>query len=66
MGSSYVSSCSEDLREDHSGQTVSAVVQCGYGEFQHSVLVLYGAQIQQAANTKMQANYIYCQHASHT
>lgn len=48
---SYVSSSSEDLGEDDSGQTISTVVQCGYGKFQHSILVLYRAQIQQAANT---------------
>lgn len=49
---SYISSSSEDLGEDHSGQTVSAVVQCGYSKFQHSILVLHRAQIQQAANTE--------------
>lgn len=47
----HISSSSEDLGEDHSGQTVSAVVQCGYSEFQHSILVLHRAEIQQAANT---------------
>lgn len=49
---SYISSSSEDLGEDHSGQTISAVVQCGYSEFQHSILVLHRAQIQQAAETQ--------------
>lgn len=51
-GVPYISSSSEDLGEDHSGQTVSAVVQCGYSKFQHSILVLHRAQIQQAAKTK--------------
>lgn len=49
---SYISSSSEDLGEDHSGQAVSAVVQCGYSELQHGILVLHRAQIQQAAETE--------------
>jgi len=49
---SYISSRSEALGEDHSGQTVSAVVQCGYSEFQHRILVLHRAQTQQAAKTE--------------
>lgn len=49
---SYISSSSEDLGEDHSGQTVSAVVQRGYSKLQHGILVLHRAQIQQAAETE--------------
>lgn len=47
----YVSGSGEDLGEDDSGQTVSAVIQSCYGKLQDSILVLYGAKIQQAANT---------------
>ncbi len=43
VAESYISSSSEDLGENHSGETVSAVVQRGYSKFQHSVLVLHGA-----------------------
>lgn len=46
---SYISSSSEDLGEDHSSQTISAVVQCGDSKLQHGILVLHRAQIQQAA-----------------
>lgn len=46
----YISGGGEDLREDDPGQAVSAVVQSCYGKLQHSILVLYGAQIQQAAD----------------
>lgn len=49
----YISSSSEDLGEDHSGQAVSTVVQCGYSKFQHSILALHRAQIQQAATTEI-------------
>ncbi len=52
VAGSYISSSSEDLGENHSGETVSAVVQCGYSKLQHSVLVLHGTQIQQAADTE--------------
>lgn len=48
----YISSCSEDLGEDHPGQTVPTVVECGDGQLQHRVLVLYRAQVQQAAKEK--------------
>lgn len=56
---SYVSGSSEDLGQDHSGQTVSAVVQSGYSKFQHSVLVLYRTQVQQAANTRSKADVAF-------
>lgn len=48
----YISSGSEDLGEDHPGQTVPTVIQCGDGQLQHRVLVLYRAQVQQAAKEK--------------
>lgn len=49
---SYISSSSEDLGEDHPGEAVSAIVQCGYNKLKHSVLVLQGAQIEQAAERR--------------
>lgn len=49
---SYISSSSEDLGEDHPGQTVSTVVQCGDSQLQHGVLVLHRTQVQQAAKTQ--------------
>lgn len=46
----YISGGGEDLGEDDPGQAVPAVIQSCHGELQHSILVLYGAQIQQAAD----------------
>lgn len=48
----YISSSSEDLGKDHSGEPVSAIVQCGYNKFKHGVLVLQRAQIEQAKERK--------------
>lgn len=52
MWLSYISSSSEDLGKDHSGEPVSAIVQCGYNKLKHSVLVLQRAQIEQATERK--------------
>lgn len=49
---SYISSSSEDLGKDHSSQSISAIVQCGYNKFKHSILVFQRAQIQQAIERK--------------
>ncbi len=48
---SYISGSSEDLGEDDSCQAIPAVVQCGNNQLQKMVLVLQGAQVQQAVKT---------------
>lgn len=60
---SYISSSSEDLGQDHSGQTISAVVQCGYSKLQHGILILHRAQIQQAAEAEIKE--LICQSNRH-